>query len=1154
MVDARNDKPLLPLVILVCGVIGGLALVITLIFCCKYCIGKNRKFCRWRHQRSPYQLPGGMSVELPLTGEKHHFTPIRDESQVPLKPESENYDSGEDEHQTSHRSSCVLKMEPLLDFPDKSQMSDLSIPLERGQTSNGNTVCVEDSPGTHIKNSSQKPSAKLRKTPNYQRRYTDDNCDNRDGSPNFNNQYSSRARSLDIEHLARLNDLKEWSEEHVSPECKPRPTLKVQQAITRTPSPCESPHMSEVAVQFHKDIEGRSHPYDDKLDSAEPYINRDVYLHDERELSQTQSFQTPWVSSPRSAHSPKPKPTLQHIRPLSAEYYIDSKNKGFGRGFHLPEIEVEDQTLSRIEKQQDYRELWKLRATFELEESTSNSSEPDTVITAIQETENINPEYEISTMKRRYHSMDESKDRLLVQQKHKLHARTKDDSFDLAFSSISTEESDTSDRSKGQSGDSSGREGGRNLRQMQGDSGYASIEQKCMSEQKRYLYAMSDKESTSIESYVPSLSSESSPIREYPSLVRDASTEVEDDVDKYFTRKRGDSRTASKKRRQFTSGKGEAIDDSFSFPEDESEADSQSASTFFDSASDASVNLGSDSQSESSSVRRKFGRLGRLFRSHRDDRFQYYFKRDYSIDEKTDKIFKEFLRQDSMFDTPATYKSRRNRRLRISRKQHSDSLLDTPRKILEVPDPTDLRSASEDYTVEFWTRKSGPSMSSSRSRMSSRKFVLQQDSIEEEFLREERKRILDDDPLPVETITQVVRAPVAWDTIPEWRSSEPERLDVEVKKDRITKSEEIRLNIDDAVEGNRCSAFTPVGKRSPQLPRADIRNSPSRTKQSVIEPPHSKQCGLDTACISPQMDEIFFSGNHFVGGGIGRGRGEMKRNIYSDNSRVMSIPVLLAPDDDQPKNQTPMLSRPSPRHSPRLSSQSRSHTIDSTSPTIRHFHKFSCSPTLTIELAEDNTPADVYTSDKKRSSSFEEHKISYRENKSGRNRDYEFESPVGMSFLDVPCQRERPHSASSLTRLRDESHSPILERRHSTEFTMDEDKSGQARKDFNYRTNKSNRHEFHTKRISSENSISVKSRSSGDIKRASGRTQSALDVFAAQEPYFDRRDRPLRFHANRELRYSKQPPASGTSRRSDINRGRGTGRDLSPSEPYHGFD
>ncbi|XP_070563207.1 microtubule-associated protein futsch-like isoform X2 [Ptychodera flava] len=445
-----------------------------------------------------------------------------------------------------------------------------------------------------------------------------------------------------------------------------------------------------------------------------------------------------------------------------------------------PEIAIEEGTTSpeRVERKmitaKDYRELWHLRSTLEQEDSNGSiTSEPDTVVPASMSREDLKLSensqtnhtgieaeftyYETTTesgkLKKKVDKQQEPEDknRLTVQRRRL--SKTKDDSLDYAFSSISTEESDTSERSRG--GDSSyEKDGTSKLKQMQADSGYASIEQQQRPAltilQKRALYASSDRDSTSIEStsYPSHTSTDISPIKEIPPvgvgakdkgitskrrhINKDGRTEV-------VFRARDDPRTASKKRREFTAeGKSGALYDSFSFPEDESEADSQTSA--YESPNDQKPRIKrSDSFGD-----RVAGRIGRFFRKDRDERYEYSLtKRDYSIDEKTDALFKEFIRQDSMFDDPPQLRGRASiskGRLHLQRKQHSDPLVE--RKLLEIPHTE--RSASFEHRRQTLDRDSSreedypqrPPRYSDRPRR-----LVPQDSIEEEYLRQESSRI-----------------------------------------------------------------------------------------------------------------------------------------------------------------------------------------------------------------------------------------------------------------------------------------------------------------------------------------------------------------------------------------------------------------------------
>ncbi|XP_030852457.1 uncharacterized protein LOC100894030 [Strongylocentrotus purpuratus] len=154
---------------------------------------------------------------------------------------------------------------------------------------------------------------------------------------------------------------------------------------------------------------------------------------------------------------------------------------------HGPREDGKNQTVRASE----YKDLWQLRSTLEMQHSSeeSGSSEYDpTVIGATVEENMLPPLLRSPTLEEESSGQEKSDGKSGI-----------DDSFEQAVSSISAEESDISERDRDSGG--SGKDGPRNLRRMHGDSGYASIEQKTETEWKRrQMFAASDHESTSFES------------------------------------------------------------------------------------------------------------------------------------------------------------------------------------------------------------------------------------------------------------------------------------------------------------------------------------------------------------------------------------------------------------------------------------------------------------------------------------------------------------------------------------------------------------------------------------------------------------------------------------------------------------------------------
>lgn len=458
-----------------------------------------------------------------------------------------------------------------------------------------------------------------------------------------------------------------------------------------------------------------------------------------------------------------------------------------------------------------YADLWQLRATLESKDSSeaSESSEYETVIACrnveeIQGLEKVSPSRTES-----FDVTDEDSSKFIST------------SFEQTISSVSAEESDTSERDRNSA--ESGKESIRSLKQMQGDSGYASIEQKAemLSERldwkrRQQFAAASDHDSTSFESahsHSMTISSDSSSPttdKAMQEMIHSNASHHDNKSTNKASWVRGGRRTASTKRREFTSEKKEAIFDSFSFAEEEAENQDTT-----DSSKDA-MTRASSTETYQFDARPKFRervrRGGPGGMQRREPRLSCYPKgRDFSIDEKTDALFKQFLRQDAMFDTPTLRRSKPYNRQRWQppSKQHSDSVLECSEKEPVIWRAEDHRSSSLDQR--------GGNGETAKQRLTellprsqSRGRLMPSDSVEEDYLRNESRQSenMKRPPRLREIQGKVNQTTTTADV---HALTAPQR---DLRRADTEKTERELLRLDDV--SSRPSAFRPVKKTLPQ--------------------------------------------------------------------------------------------------------------------------------------------------------------------------------------------------------------------------------------------------------------------------------------------------------------------------------------------------
>ncbi|XP_022105537.1 uncharacterized protein LOC110987265 [Acanthaster planci] len=1120
--DILKMNPYLTIVILVTGVAGGLALVIGVIFFCKYCVKKRRAPGRDPAFFTPVPLDLDLDSRTRSNANRRLESrpeevrlPVDDEDGSParlLEDDDENLDSCIAEYLATGEAASA---DHLPDIPEEE-------PLTAGEAETATIdfsperVEEERSPVSPRRVSFQVVPIK-QKQAKYVRRYTEGDFHHLKLSRIKPSGDSMKAFSLDYD-CQRSGDRRNHSPGRTVRTSLPTPDdLEWHKPLSDDP---QQPRGMTVKAQVHtQPTEQAKAPEADGIKSRDLSPGGQARLHAPSHLqlrSPRKNSRDKPASEANRETEPKgfvpipaenPAGFAEPISSEGSEGNGKSATKGTRRApnpppkFHPPpQIEIcEKPTPDREARFGDYRELWQLRTTLEMEDSGSSSSEPDTVIpaeggkqeSAAQEgggnTQYLEPsDSALSPTDTSAAEADDGKNRLTVVQRYRFNTHGKNDSFEQMFSSISTEESDTSERSKG--GDSSGKDSASKLKQMQADSGYTSIEHKneVSEQQKRYLFASADRDSTSLESCAPALSSESSPIGERPlssgtdsAVLTESSKEDTLPSNIHGVRRRSDRRTASTKRREFIAEKGEAIFGSFSFPEEESEADSQ---TITGSVSEKSASAAADSPNDSSERIRNSNRVGRIFRVQGENRLRFYPKgRDYSIDEKTDALFKEFMRSDAMFDAPTSRRSRppRNRRLQLQHKQHSDSQIDPARKMADMSS-ADVRSASFDHKGESAKERLTHLLPGS----GSSKKLSSQDSVEEDYLRKESAKI--------------------------WGGSQPptRKRDLEEipSKDREVSSrheqseehrgQAQRLDLEDV--SCRPSAFRCV-KKSPKLKRSHASIAPEDDVLPDKPHPHEEQ---------PPMS---------------------KGKIVSQTTLVR--PTAIHPKESISNSHSSGGSRESPRNSGHYSSKGElreeayrhrePHPSGGSDPPL---HRRGRSPGRDRSpWRSPQTPTATHSQEGEREYADRRSKSPLRMHSAGSSQG-SAEWSDDRGFLGVPPKEhlDRPHSASSLLRLQREAASPQFERHYSDE-TYDAprrdrsiDHDGRLEADREHRGSSGRLHPLRyppgrhirpaTVRTSSETNIlepkdGHKRNRAHDLRRQHyGRAHSALDVFAANRP------------------------------------------------------
>ncbi|XP_033636508.1 serine/arginine repetitive matrix protein 1-like [Asterias rubens] len=1205
--DILKSSPYLTIVILVAGVTGGLALVIGVIFFCKYCVKRRRLPAR----DPAFFTPLPLDLDLDNRSRLVRLESRSDDIRLPLGEEDGSPERllGDDEENVD---SCIAdylangdahSMEHLPDIPEEDpQMIIGEVETSTADFDTDRAVDAEHSPVSPRRVSFQVIPIK-QKQAKYVRRFTEGDFHHLKTSRIKPSGDSMKAFSLDYDCHRSMENRNHSSGRSARTSLPTPDDLQWQKPLGA--DVLLQPRGMTVKAQVH--IQPTDENKDPEVKSREPSPGGQPRLHVPTHLqlrSSPRKNREKAADIDRDSESkgfvPIPPENAagfaEPIGSVCSEGHVKN-TKGQRRGpggaprFHPPpQIEIcEKPTPDKERRTGDYRELWQLRTTLEMEDTGSLSSEPDTVIPVEEvKSEASAPEGDgdssqylepsdsaLSPTDTSAAEADDGKNRLTVVQRYKFNTHGKNDSFEQMFSSISTEESDTSERSKG--GDSSGKDSASKLKQMQADSGYTSIEHKneVSEQQKRYLFASADRDSTSLESCAPALSSESSPIGERPtssgtdSAVLTESGKEEPLPNIHGVRRRSDRRTASTKRREFIAEKGEAIFGSFSFPEEESEADSQTITGSI-SASEKSIGIASDSQGDSPERLRGANRVGRIFRIQGENRLRVYPKgRDYSIDEKTDALFKEFMRSDALFDAPSSRRSRppRGRRLQLHHKQHSDSVVEPTRK-MEVPSTSDGRSASFDHRGESAKERLThllPGNSSGRK-------LSPQDSLEEEYLRKEsnkiwgqgqpptRKRDPDDKP------SRDHEPPPSRHELPPGRHEPPPG-----RHEPPPGRHEPPPGRHEPPPGRH---EPPPGRHEPPPGRhehiGEARGSAQVSQRLELEDVSCRPSAFRCVKKSPKLKRSHASMGPEDEGSLDKPRAHDEQAPLS-KGKIISQTTLVRPTAIHPKESLPSHGGAGHRECPRIGGHHSSkgdlrdegyrhrepHPSGGSEP---HIHRRGRSPGRDRSpWRSPQTPTATHSQEGETPYSDRRAKSPLRMHSAGSSQG-SAEWSDDRGFLGVPPKGhlDRPHSASSLLRLQREAASPQFERHYSDETydaprhnrSIDYDSKCESERD--HRGSSGRLHPLRyppgrhirptTVRTSSETNIletrdGHKRNRAHDLRRQHyGRAHSALDVFAGnklppKEPIVKQRPTPERLSVRSMTVDSPTSPSAASKER-----------------------
>ncbi|XP_062592723.1 LOW QUALITY PROTEIN: DNA excision repair protein ERCC-6-like 2 [Saccostrea cucullata] len=743
--------PYVTLSILVAGVVGGVVIVVAVLFCCKCCSEKSKSRWRLNIRDSLHFTDIERSVTSPTSKFENAQSDLFSDPSIGSvegilsNPRPDLNKNGEAE-QLFYEASETTKLKTDFEREDyKNDLGNLEYSKEEPisppeEPTNDKASRYTDGDFHHLKRS------RIGKVP---RQYS---------LGTRNPDATNGVEPLDQTVLEKIQKPTVSEEDYVTP----------QYTGNESPSPSSTPLKTEVAVEIHHNAqENKSVPslpkfkptvsekkqWRFKLYSQSLDIASDDYEHKQEErrcksyqdigdydVLQITEFKGPFFNTDFDAISELGSSSSSKVRyndTGSIEQLNDENldSLEFFEEFEMDTLRIDDSDDNEtINGTQKYRDLWHLRTTFEeeeecsdtirMEDMTSPDQSPDADVQNVFDSQanssddqpkgrrsssvgsvptkesTLNPESEIR--RRTYKNILERRS-----EQRSIHCSP---NAENSFDSITTVDTDgdrsdtsrpevttTSFESTTDNTDSTTESQNHKLIQMKADSGYKSLETPNPSHlfKRNHSTGEIEEEIVELEPLTEKLFVHAHSLPESGSSGERA----------YFDRRTG--KTASRKRREYRRERQMVqVYESINEPESDSKSDQQSVE---------SLKVASPSS--------KFSVFSRLFKSNKDHKEKQYATRDYSIDEKSNRVFQEFLRFDPALENRPRSASQPRIHLpkhRLHRKHSDVKYFEERRRDRLAPDKRSLSLGSDSSTSSI--RRLSP-----------------QDSIEEEDYEDVRK-------------------------------------------------------------------------------------------------------------------------------------------------------------------------------------------------------------------------------------------------------------------------------------------------------------------------------------------------------------------------------------------------------------------------------
>ncbi|XP_067678447.1 uncharacterized protein [Haliotis asinina] len=765
-------SPVITLIILVAGVVGGLFIVVCVILFCKYCVKTKKTFRRHPGygrdrvmvERRFHLLQRYETINSDLFSEPSSVSV----DGIPLSPRRP-FDCSKSHDRVSETEDAEQTAKLNTDF-DKAQQQSQDLETELFKS-------LSEENDDQVQNGGRRVSFQLDNLPTSStnklrrfRRYTEGDFHHLKRSKidkSVPRQYSLGARSWVDEAALRASieeQLREVEEKtrreslpildlnsSVSPTLKPvRTQVAVEIHHQQSMNKLDERKGSQEAGEFRKDL--RPHPpqslrtspaqkYSHSLETVSPTTQkmyretRKVKSYEDfadydvlkiTEFSKGPFYNTDYdvISELGSPMSSKVRyndtGSLEQLNEEQVVYLNDLDLEGI-----MPEESDDTETLNGTQK---YRELWNLRATLEDEDECSDTIRMEDMTSPEEspEREQITPyttSFESNTEAPSDAGVSDQRDNSIqwegaarTSSKNLLHPNYENrrqnyrniltkrlqkagpnTSTENSFDSVETD-GDVSDTSRYEvtttsfesttdNTDSTTESQQSKLRQMKADSGYKSLETQCSSKETADVEKETSPGAICLENSPPksphrsphktqqkSTQNSSAPDLKSESLGSPKHAPKRSGHASHFDRRNG--KTASKKRRAYSRERQMVrVYESINEPETDSKSELASGDSF-----------------EDNTIPSKISVFKRFFKSHSLETREKYLARDYSIDETTNKIFNDFIRQEP-HDTRlgARRSPRLHYRQRLHRKHTEPIIGDERRRDRLAPD---MRSTS----------------------------------------------------------------------------------------------------------------------------------------------------------------------------------------------------------------------------------------------------------------------------------------------------------------------------------------------------------------------------------------------------------------------------------------------------------------------------